>query len=362
MGKCRDERTGERARSALYETPKRPMRAAGYHAGRSSPNPLHRDRNAVRRLLILSLRIAVAIGALVVALTLVDARPWAVALRNPAWFALALAAWLVNQVGCAWRFRILAGAAGIDLAFATAFKLGAIGFFAGCVFGGFAANDAARTVLLKHHDSALGLRRLVFVLLLDRTLGFLGFAAWAFLHSFAIAGADGGARVVVATIQWVGYAMLVALAILAVVSWRLRHALETSAAAPASRPRALLQFVLGWRIVAGLLAAFPASMLATGALIETQGWIGAQALASLGEPPAIAAQSFLAPASIIISILPIVPLGIGVGQLTLAGLYSLFGLPAQAAVMLTTLMQAAQLAVALALGAPMLASIRRAGR
>lgn len=304
-------------------------------------------------------RLGVATIALVVAMTMVDAATWSVAVHNPHWLFAAVAAWLVNQVGCALRFHIVARAMGIPLAFPTSFRMTVIGFFVGCVFGGFAANDVTRAVLLRSSKAGTGFGHVLFVLLVDRILGFGGFVTCALLLSFTVQPADIASAAIVGSARVAGYVVLATLFALAVIACRATTAVPARHA-PARYPRvaAMIDLVFKRRVAAGMLAAFPLSLAATGALVAAQGWAGGEASTALGLPSAALVQSFLAPASIIISVLPIVPLGVGVGQLTLSGLYALFGLPVSLAVVLTTLMQVAQLIVAACLGLPAMAAIK----
>lgn len=318
------------------------------------------ERTYGRRVGLWVVRLGVATIALVVAMTMVDAATWSVALRNPHWLVAAIAAWLVNQVGCALRFHVVARAMSVPLAFPTSFRMTVIGFFVGCTFGGFAANDVARAVLLRSSKAGTGLGHVLVVLLVDRILGFGGFVTCALLLSFMVEPVDIASAAIVGSARFAGYVVLATLFALAIIACRVttpapaRHA-------PARYPRvaAMVDLVFKRRVAAGMLTAFPLSLAATGALVAAQGWAGGQASMALGLPAAALVQSFLAPASIVISVLPIVPLGVGVGQLTLSGLYALFGLPVSLAVVLTTLMQVAQLIVATCLGIPAMAAIKR---
>jgi len=85
-------------------------------------------------------------------------------------------------------------------------------------------------------------------------------------------------------------------------------------------------------------------------LIAAQATTGGAILASLGHTPETLLQAFLAPTSLVVSTLPIAPSGLGVGQLTLGAIYRLAGLNPAVAILLTTIVQASQLAVACTLG------------
>ena len=290
---------------------------------------------------------------------LVEPRAWRIAADHPQWVLPAIAGWLANQGFCAIRFYVLANRAGVLLPFMQALRMTLVGFFVGCVFGGFAANDVARAVWLRQAVTGAALSRILVLLLLDRALGLVAIAAWAFALSFMLPASEApeasllvdGIRILCAGLV----AALVVLGAIAAVLARKQRADDTSWVARTIR---IAGAAAERRVAMGLLLAAAPAFVAAGAVIVAQGYLGMQVAGALGEPPQFMVQAFLAPASLIVSVLPLVPLGIGLGQLMLSGLYALYHLRVDAAVILTTLMQIGQLGVALAAGAPVLAFVR----
>lgn len=305
-------------------------------------------------------KLAVAALALVVAVALVEPSAWRVAYAHPEFLVPALAGWLANQCFCALRFYILVNRAGVPLSLRQTMRMTMIGFFAGCVFGGFAANDAVRALMLRHAATDAQLSRLLLLIVLDRVLGFAAFALWALALSYVAASTlDPALAPLMGTIRGVGFGLLAAFAALFALTALAGRARPSPRSALLARMYAVARMGSETRIATGMILAFPLAVLAAGAVIVAQGFIGARIVSELGQAPSFSLQAFLAPTSIIVSILPIVPLGIGLGQLTLSGLYALFGLGIDAAVLLTTIMQAAQFTIAAGLGGTALAAVRR---
>lgn len=308
-------------------------------------------------------RLVVAAVAFAAALTLVEPAAWRVASDHPEWLLPALGGWLANQWFCAVRFFVLANRAGVPLPFMQSLRMTLVANFVGCIFGGFAATDVARAIWLRQADTGAGLSGILVLLVLDRGLGLLAFAVWAFALSYAVpATLVAGADVLIETIRALCAGFVAAVVVVAVLATLFARSTATEGTGIIARISRIVGFAVQPRIAVGMLLAFPLALLSAGTVIVAQGWMGTQIMDALGSSPQFLLQSFLAPASIIVSILPLVPLGIGLGQLTLSGLYALCGLALDAAVILTTLMQVGQLAIAVGFGAPVLAMVRRTRR
>jgi uncharacterized membrane protein YbhN (UPF0104 family) len=307
-------------------------------------------------------RALVAAAAFAAALTLVEPSAWRLAASRPEWLLPALTGWLANQVFCAIRFFILATCAGVAIPFPASLRMTLVANFAGCVFGGFAANDVARLLWLRQADTGARLPAILTLILLDRGLGLMGYAAWAFALSFVVSVPNtSGATTLVDALRLLCVALVVAVVLSGFVVTMLARR-RNGDGGLVDRAARIIALAVQPRIALGLLAASPLTLLSAGAVIVAQGYLGVGIADALGHPAPFVLHAFLAPASIIVSILPLVPLGIGLGQLTLSGLYALFGLYVEAAVLLTTVMQVAQFAIAVASGAPVLATMRRRAR
>jgi len=96
--------------------------------------------------------------------------------------------------------------------------------------------------------------------------------------------------------------------------------------------------------------ALPLSLMAVTILIGAQASVGSMLAVDQGYLPELFTQAFLAPASLIISVLPISPSGIGIGQFTLAAAYDAAGLQRDIGIILATMVQISQILVAGSLG------------
>jgi hypothetical protein len=303
-------------------------------------------------------RVVVASVAFGAAVTLVEPSAWRLAASRPQWLLPALAGWLVNQAVCAARFFVLANCAGIAIPLMQAMRMQLVGNFFGCIFGGFAANDIARAVWLRQADIGARLPAILTLIVLDRGLGLIGFAAWAFALSYVVAAPDAAsATLLVDSVRILCIGLVAAVVIAGLVVTALSRA-RAQATGVFGRAAAIVALAVQPRIAMGMLAAAPLALLSAGTVIVAQGYLGVQVSDALGHPAPFVMHAFVAPASIIVSILPLVPLGLGIGQLTLSGLYAVLGLFVDTAVILTTVMQVGQLVVAVAFGAPVLAMLR----
>jgi uncharacterized membrane protein YbhN (UPF0104 family) len=332
----------------------------------TSPVPnrgdLQRPRD-MKRFAVLAFKLTIAGSCLALAGKSVRPATWSLVLDSHAWLGLLVAAWLLNQLCCGFRFWTLARGSGVPVGLPAAMGFSFAGFFLGTALGGFAANDAARIFLLRQTTDGVTLSKLVSLVILDRALGFLAFAAVAFVLSFlADYPADGDARAMVVLVRAaVAILLLGVVAVVGAAAWfaRVQGRLMGRFGI---RGAALVSTIREQQPSTVLFIAFPLSIVAVTALVIGQGTVGALLAGALGERSAWLTQSFLAPASIIISILPLVPAGIGIGQLSLSGLYEVFSLYPATAVALTSMMQAAQVIVACLIGTPSLMALRSSRR
>jgi uncharacterized protein (TIRG00374 family) len=310
-------------------------------------------------------KLGVGAVCLVWALTTIRPSTWVLAASHLGWLWLMLAAWTLNQVFCALRLRVLLSIFGYRLGVADTMRVAFASFFLSSVLPGLVVGDVAKIAILRFATKDSGIGELTMVTLLDRLFGLLSLWAVAFALSFMVTLPD---TLVVQSVVWLLRISLIvpvmSVAFLVFVAsphsaW-LSRGLTGRAAFLAQRARGIVRKLTLRRSLAALLTqVIPFSMIAVVFLVAAQAATGSLIAGSLGEPGAFLEQSFLAPTSIFVSTIPIAPAGIGVGQLTLGGIYQIAGLNPEVAVLLTTVVQISQLVVGCTIGLACFVLVKR---
>jgi uncharacterized membrane protein YbhN (UPF0104 family) len=315
----------------------------------------------------LVLKLGLAALCVWIAATLVPKAQWYSLLDHPGGFLCLVVGWMVNQVLCACRLWVILRSVGYNTEFGSIVRIVFSSFLFGSLFPGIIVQDLAKIALIRTTSvaaSATGLPQVVLVILADRILGLFSLWLLAFILSFVVTLPAGlTADLIVYSIRFGGILVLGAL-IFAVSTKLLTRAIRRRpVGGKLGELIALLDMFFSRRTFrAALLFALPVSLLAGGSLMILQAEIGGRLMLAAGQPVAVILQAFLAPASLVISALPLAPAGIGFGQLGLAAIYEIAGLPAAVGVLLATIMQMSQLAAACLLGLPALLSLRSANR
>ncbi len=299
------------------------------------------------------------------ALSTIRPSTWTLAAGHLGWIWPMIAAWTLNQVFCALRLRSLLSIFGYRVGMADAMRVAFASHFLSSVLPGLVMGDVAKIALLRFATRDTGIGELTMVTLLDRLFGLVSLWAVAFVLSFIIQLPD---TLVVQSVVWllrisVVIPLLCVAFLLFVASphsaW-LSRGLTGRAAFLAQRARSIVRkLTLRRSLTAIATQVIPFSMIAVLFLVAAQAATGGVIAASLGEPRAFVEQSFLAPTSIFVSTIPIAPAGIGVGQLTLAGIYQVAGLNPEVAVRLTTVVQISQLIVGCTIGVACFVFVKR---
>jgi uncharacterized protein (TIRG00374 family) len=318
-----------------------------------------------RQQILFIAKLGLSAACLVWALSSIQPSTWNVALSHLSWLWLMIAAWVLNQVFCALRLRVLLAIFGYSLSIADAVRVAFASFFVSSVLPGLVVGDVAKIALLRFVTKNSGIGELTMVTLLDRLFGLLSLWVVSFTLSFIIRLPD--------TFAMQGLIWLVRISIIIPLlcaaclvfvaspqsAW-LGKGLTGRAAFLALRARGIVsKLTLRRSLVAIFGRVIPFSLIAVVFLVAAQAATGSLISASLGEPHAFLEQAFLAPTSIFVSTIPIAPAGIGIGQLTLAGIYEIAGLSPEIAVLLTTIVQISQLIIGCTIGAALFVFIKR---
>lgn len=323
---------------------------------------------AVKQNLLLAAKILLGGVCLAWALSAVPMSTWRLAFSHLDWLWVMVAAWIGNQVFCALRLRVLLSIFGYHISVLDAFRVGFAGFFLSSVLPGVVVGDVAKIALLRYATRNTGVGELTMVTLLDRAFGVLSLWFVSFVLSFVVELPNTlGAQTLLWLVRLSVLGPVIAIAVLLFIAnprseW-LTRSLTGRAAHLADRARSIVRKLLRRKsLIAIATGVIPLSLLAVLCLVLAQDETGVLVALSLGEPASFLTQAFLAPTSIFVSTIPIAPAGMGVGQVTLAGLYGVAGLNAQIAVLLTTMVQISQLLVGCTIGAASFMLIRRRTR
>jgi uncharacterized protein (TIRG00374 family) len=308
-----------------------------------------------RRYVLLAIQVALALACLYAAYQLTYRLDVGLLTANWPWIGLLIVAWALNQAVCAWRLRVLLGVLDIRLSYLEVLRLTLSSFIAASVLPGVVAGDIAKIALVKLSTHNIRLSDIAIVALIDRVLGFLSLWMLSFILSFLIAAPEGGLAAPLMQFVRIGFVLaLIAIAVmvlgartLALAVDRWSHRLPRRVVAVAHVLFRVLRDGKALRTI--VIAAVPVSLLAVVVLVGIQAFVGGRIMLSLGQPASVLLQAFLAPVSIIVASLPIVPSGIGIGQLSLSASYTVMNLAAEAALILTSLVQVAQISLSCAL-------------
>ncbi len=315
--------------------------------------------------LVFFAKLGLGIACMAWALSVIQPSTWSLALSHLEWLWLMLAAWVLNQVFCALRLRVLLSIFGYHLSTLDTFRVAFASFFIASVLPGLVVGDLAKIAILRFATRNTGIGELTMVTVLDRAFGVLSLWAVSFVLSFIIPLPDTlAAHSLLWLVRISVLAPIVGIAFLLFVAssrsaW-LSRGLTGRAAFLAGRARSIVRkLTLTRSLIAIATGVLPLSLIAVLCLIGAQAATGEVIARSLGEPDTFLTQAFLAPTSIFVSTIPISPAGVGVGQLTLAGVYDIAGLNHEVAVLLTTVVQISQLIVGCTVGAACFMFVRR---
>jgi uncharacterized protein (TIRG00374 family) len=322
-------------------------------------------RREIKQSIFFVAKLGVGAICLVWALTTIRPSTWSLAASHLSWLWLMLAAWTLNQVFCALRLRVLLSIFGYRLGVADTMRVAFASFFVSSVLPGLVVGDVAKIAILRFATKDSGIGELTMVTLLDRLFGLLSLWAIAFVLSFVVTLPD---TIIVESVIWLLRISLI-LPVLCVAflvfiasprsAW-LSKGLSGRAAFLAQRARSIVRKLTLRRSLAAILTqVIPYSLIAVVFLVAGQAATGSLIAASIGELRAFLEQSFLAPTSIFVSTIPIAPAGIGVGQVTLSGIYQIAGLNPEVAVLLTTVVQISQLVVGCTFGLACFVFVKR---
>jgi uncharacterized membrane protein YbhN (UPF0104 family) len=308
-----------------------------------------------RRTAFLAIQVLLALACLYAAWQLASRFDLKLLAASWPWIGLLVVAWALNQAVCAWRLRVLLGVLDIVLPYLEVLRLTLSSFIAASVLPGVVAGDIAKIALVKLSTRDVRLSDIAIVALIDRVLGFLSLWMLSFILSFAVAAPEGGVAGPLIQFARAGFVLTVIALIVMVLGAR-TLALAVERWSPRLPRRVVAVAHVLFRVLRDgkalrtiLFAAVPISLLAVVVLVSIQAFVGGWIMVSLGRPAAVLPQAFLAPVSIVVSSLPIVPAGIGVGQLSLSASYRIMNLAAEAALTLTSLVQIAQIGLSCAL-------------
>ena len=260
-------------------------------------------------------------------------------------------AWLGNQLLTSKRLGILLQA--VDQKsdnLLKLFRLNLISMLFTVLPLGLVGSDIAKIVMLSHYHKNISKKKLAFIVLCDRILGLVSLIVAVSFISIIVR----SDLIVIKTIQmssWLLSLLLLFVLICVYIASKKIMNFKREKNDLINTMLLLLQFIVSTftnpRAVIKLGAI---SMLAILVLVFSQAFIGYWLLELMQSNGHFWQQAFALPASIFAAIVPITPVGIGLGQISVVSLYELLNIPSTVGVVVVSLSQISQILLAITLG------------
>lgn len=265
--------------------------------------------------------------------------------------------WIFNQLFCALRLKVILQIYGYSIGYWMVLKLTFASYFLSSFMPGAVLGDVAKVMILRYTHKQGSITELTIITILDRVMGLFSLWLMSFILSYFIELPESPVSQNILFMLRSLMVLFVVGMITAVVVNRYLPLLKSAMAGESqikvvvSRLLEMIHVLLSPRtaVLVGVFA-LPLSLIAVAILIGAQAGVGSMLALDQGYQPEFLKQAFLAPASLIISVLPISPSGIGIGQFTLAAAYEIAGLQRDIGIVLATMVQISQILVAGSLG------------
>ncbi|WP_398480811.1 lysylphosphatidylglycerol synthase transmembrane domain-containing protein [Tardiphaga sp.] len=273
--------------------------------------------------------------------------------------------WFINQVLCAYRLKILLAIVDCRLSSWDVLRVTFLGFAVSSILPGLVTGDVFKVGLIRWRSNVSKIGEISAVVMADRIFGLAALIVMSCALSFqADLDHSGPAEYIVVIVRMLTVLLFLGCAIALFARVLLRRLgvayANTRLALVINRVARFLRVLTRFLSTPVMMAqAALISTLTVVLLVAGQASVGSVATIQLGDAPKFLIQAFLAPASLVVSSFPISPAGVGVGQITLKSLYSIFELPIAAGVLVATLMQASQIIVAVIVGSICMLSFGR---
>lgn len=274
---------------------------------------------------------------------------------NPLLLVTIPVCWALNQLLTTLRLHSILKALGRPTQLADVAHANLSSLFVGNLMPGIIGADIIKFFYIKKHDSGMSNTQLAVVLAVDRVLGLIAVLFWCSFFSFFIDinVFDHQKERSLNLLSYLPTILLIGILLALATS---KFFIRFFARLPL--PELIKKFITTyWNLLTshkkGTLALVMIyNLSAVLVLLTGLAFIGGQIQAEQNEQITLAFHLFLIPLSIVATMLPITPMGIGVAQITMAGAYELFGLNPAIGVSISTLSQLSLLGISVLVGGP----------
>lgn len=305
----------------------------------------------MRRWLIF-LKVLVALAILWLIRDKFDLQQFISVVNNPLLLLIVPLCWGMNQFFTTMRLHTMLKALDRSAQLSDIFRANFSSLFMGNLMPGVMGADVIKFFYIKKHDINISNTQLVLILSLDRFFGLLAILFWCSVFSFIIDTSTYTDKLTILLIHLpiilLGAFVASFFAINILLKYMRRFTLPTVIQdlvatfmlLISTKQKKLLVMIMVYNLLAVFVVL--AGLVVVGSFLHERQT--GQAMMSM--------QLFLIPLSLIVSMLPLTPMGIGVVQVTMGGAYALFGLDPSVGVSVSTSSQIGMFIVSILIGGP----------
>lgn len=258
--------------------------------------------------------------------------------------------WITNQILCSVRLLLLLNLFGIKVSFVNCFNINMIGFFLSSVIPGLIIGDAYKIFIIKYQNKKASLSKITFIILFDRLLGFISILFVTLILSFIVDLKEQDVtNVYIWWVKFISYVLILLFFLLFLIK-----KIKFNNPSNFYISKKIEQLKIPFKQIVSFdffLYIMPISFFAVSSLVITQGFISVLINQDLTlNLSNVLEYALLSPISIIASIIPLSPSGIGIGQVTLGSFYQYAGYNFTDAVYVTTIIQLGQIIIGSTIG------------
>lgn len=287
-----------------------------------------------------------------------DGSQFAYVLERPALALLLPVTWLVNQLLVTLRLTLILHTLERSVTYGDVLRANMSALFFGNVLPGTVTIDIIKYFYIKQHDPDIPATWLIMVFLLDRAIGLFCILFWCSCFGILLAASQGMREI---PYWYVPGLMLVAGIMGALAGLVLKDLVKRYRWSQKFVPLIdMLDLMFNRQKITQLAAVVLSSLAAVFVLLGGSVILGATLHSEITGDSAILEQFFLVPLSLVASMIPIAPLGVGVSQFTLSVAYEALGLVSTVGVSVSTWSQLGALVISVIFGGYFFVAGRRA--
>lgn len=287
-----------------------------------------------------------------------DGSQFAYVLERPALALLLPVTWLINQLLVTLRLTLILHTLERSVTYGDVLRANMSALFFGNVLPGTVTIDIIKYFYIKQHDPDIPATWLIMVFLLDRAIGLFCILFWCSGFGILLAATQGVSEI---PYWYVPGLLLITGVVGGLVGLGLKDLVKRYSWSQRLVPLIdMLDLMFNRRKIIRLSAVVLSSLAAVFVLLGGSVMLGAILHFELTGNAAVLEQFFLVPLSLVASMIPIAPLGVGVSQFTLSVAYEALGLVSSVGVSVSTWSQLGALVISVIFGGYFFVAGRRA--